>query len=81
MNRLSLRVIYYLIIVCGILGCQNRTEVASNEINLEENSDQTSINERAIDSMKYTEYALSKSAENATRNWAAFQELTTHMML
>lgn len=60
--------------------CKKEVELPENNTNtqLDENK-VASITPKDISNLKYTEYALSNAAENATKDWLKFQELYTQI--
>lgn len=57
-----------------ILGCNTKTEEASNEVSNQEKDSET-ITAKDIQNLKYTDYVLSADSKAAVDNWQRYQEL------
>ncbi len=57
-----------------MLGCNSKTEQATNEMSNQE-KDAQRITAKDIENLKYTDYVLSSDAKNAVVNWQRYQEL------
>ena len=82
MHRLKTHITFiFLVFSFSIISCNT---TVSNEVITEEKDsikEEIKITAKDIESIKYTEYALSDLAEKATRDWAKFEELKTQIEL